>query len=164
MSATRFVVTRVVSACFGIALASLLSQAETYTGNCGFFPGRGHVMYLIGAFTGFIVALLLSLNVAIPQDKHQHALCALSFVYLLLCHGIYNGVETSDWLLIEGGLVTAFAIEQTPLVRFFVARSLVAVVVAKLTQCDSSGLSFSSMPSDALNQPFPFTPVWHLSQ
>ena len=164
MRPLQFVLLRLVACCYGIGFASVMAQSEAYTGSCGLYPSASHLAYQLVATAGFIGSLLLSLNLVVPVQLHLKLLAAMALSYALLCYIVFNEVAACDRLLVEAGMIAFLASDQRPLMRWFVARNIFAAAVAKLTQCDGSWFSFSSLPSDVLNQPFPFTPVWHLSQ
>lgn len=155
MRPLHFVLLRVVACCYGIAFASILAQSEAYTGPCGLYPSASHLAYQLVAAAGFLGSLLLSLNLVVPVQFHSKFLAAMALSYALLCYIVFKEVAACDTLLVEAGMIACLASDQRPLKRWFVARNIFAAAIAKLTQCDGSWLSFSSLPSDVLNQPFP---------
>ena len=89
----------------------------------------------------------------------------LTALYLSSSYMIYESeMLTADKFLIEVAIIWVLPLDTTALCRFLLARVLFSAAVGKLSICGTSWLGAASIAVDSLNQPFPFTPVWHLAQ
>ena len=163
MSFSDFLATRLVAGAFAVAFASNLSQAEIFTGSCGLHPSVLHgicvLLCLVGLFTAS--AILLKYRVGISDST---LVCGLSLMYLLCSLMQFQELLSADLMLIEAGLLLSIPGIERGSISFFLARALLGVSLGKLINCGAEWTPWASMKSDALNQPFPFTPVWHLAQ
>ena len=159
-----FLSSKLIGGSFAVAFASTISQLEQFSGSCGINTSYLHAVYLGLS----ICALVLSIGMLVNYGWKVNAEVltgALSISYLAITYAVTGGeLLACDWLLVEAGLILAFASASNTAVRMFIAKSLISVAISKFIDCDGSWLTFSSLKSDALNQPFPFTPVWHLAQ
>jgi hypothetical protein len=157
---------RLIHIAQAIAFASMIPQFEVFTGSCGLQPSRFHMLLI----TLSVVSLGWSFSGLIgrlTKTSTEHILKMLTVLtYLLAAYYLGEGkILLADRVLIESATLLFF--ESGAMARkFVVARMLLGSALGKFidSNCDGSWMSFGSLQSDALNQPFPFTPVWHLAQ
>lgn len=164
MSKSVFIAKRLISAAFSLAFASSLAQAEMFTGACGLSANGGlHIFCLAVASLGFLASSLSCVSQrAYVHDKR--IILSVALVYLVYCFLQFGEVLLVDRMLVEAGLLLGLSDGNEQIVRFFVSRVLLVPWLGKISICGTVWTSFSALKSDALNQPFPFTPVWHLAQ
>jgi hypothetical protein len=164
MSHSVFVARRLVCGAFSVAFASSLAQAEMFTGSCGIMANAAmHIASLCIGVTGLLISILGCVaQRAFAFDKH--ILKALSLMHTCYCLLQFGELLLVDRMLIEVGFLLGFLEHADTPIRFFVCRALLGAWLGKISICGTSWTNFSVLKSDALNQPFPFTPVWHLAQ
>jgi len=163
MGTSSFLSLKLVQCCLAIAFASNVSQLEMFTGACGIFSSQLHLLVVFSNLVGFGCALCLFSNVLF-SSKEKEIMIGLAFVYGVSTVIFSGELSQSDFLLLELSIVCALRIDNSSVHRFWLARVLCGLVYTKLSACGDAWVSISSLKSSALNQPFPFTPVWHLAQ
>ena len=157
---------RLLSLSLGIALASIIPQTEVFTGQCGLNPSYMHMLFVIISVTGLISSLGGLVGYSYTKIKRGPSLAIGSICYLVVCLGIGDGTFLlADRILlaslmvvvIDGGRATR---------KFLIGSIILSTGITKFVDqnCDGAWYSFGSLQADAINQPFPFTPVWHLAQ
>ena len=149
-----------------IGFVSLLSQAEALSGNCGFHPAKLHAILVILIIGGLSASISVAMGfepagIVSVVGSSLIVGAYILFVYLLE----QGGVLLADRVLFDCAIVLALNGSSTTK-KFVIGKLMISAAISKFldTNCDASWFSFSSLKSDALNQPFPFTPVWHLAQ
>jgi hypothetical protein len=164
MSESEFMAKRLLSFCFALAFASTLAQAEMFSGSCGLNASTTmHLLCILCSLAGLGISMMRLLT-RTGFESGNYLFGIMSFLYLVCCLVGYRELLLVDKLLIESGLYSSFRGLSESCLRFFISRALLGTWMAKLTTCGPAWLDFNYLKSDALNQPFPFTIVWHLAQ
>ena len=166
-SSAEFLSYKILAGAFAVGLISGLCQLEVFTGECGINSWFLHIPLVVSVLMGFTLALALLLDC-----RNMFGLSAVSMHWcVLITYSTMtfsmNGsdIPACDRILIEIGIVALMGWNST-VTKMFIARFLISTALSKYMNvvCDGSWFTFSSFKSDALNQPFPFTPVWHIAQ
>ena len=165
--ASHFLGDRILFLAFTVAFASGLSQLEMFSGDCGISPSMVHLPLVVTAVSGFLLSTALLYNSKVFGVLLEYRLrCALPVLYCAFSLGL-NGydIPLCDRMLIEGGILSVIGWNGM-LYKMLLIRIILSVGFGKFLNgdCDGSWYTFSSLKSDVLNQPFPFTPVWHIAQ
>lgn len=163
-SASEFVFQKLVAAALSVAFASSIAQVEAFSGECGLNPAAHHPLFvgLLVAGLGISLAVLSNVEMRVPVE---FLLAGISIGYVLIAGAVYGAdLLAADRILVEVGVLALVARVHPFAYRVLAARMLISCAIAKVLSCGSVWLSFSAVKTDALNQPFPFTPVWHLAQ
>jgi hypothetical protein len=162
-----FLANRALSGAFFVGFVSLLTHLELFAGGCGTTPVRLMPILAVLILVG-IASSACSLVGVRSVTRHGSIIFAqLSAIYAVVCFGMY-GLDflLTDRILIEAGLLFGVCMHNPTAIKFVILRIMWSAVLGKYldANCDGSWLTFSSLKSDALNQPFPFTLVWHIAQ
>jgi len=117
------------------------------------------------AITGFLVGAHETTWSTRSPTKSSKVLITLGVVYCGLQYFSGSGTLEADRILVETAIV--FTLPNNRVVRkLLLARLIIGTALGRFVDpnCDGSWYTFASLKSDAINQPFPFTPVWHLAQ
>jgi hypothetical protein len=155
MSPSSFLCQKLIGICFGLAFGSLIAQAEMFTGQCGLSSSAFHGLFLVVAVCSFLLSLGVVMNAKLFNLSDSSALQGLSISYAILSYSVFGELMRNDFLLIQAGF--AASLDSQPLLRIIISQSLFTAFASKVTLMNTSS-------SDLLNQPFPFTPVWHIAQ
>ena len=167
-----FVARRVVAFASLCAFASLGQQADALFGSCGLYE----VPLFFGAqkFPALVVKLICGIGAVISFLDFIAKLKAYPVILPILygslqiisSAAVADGVTLThaDWLLLEALVILHPKIWNKNVGNFFVGRLLLHALASKLIGCDANGQDWLGIKFDAVNQPFPFTPVWHLNR
>jgi hypothetical protein len=165
-NSAEFLSERLLAAGVAISFASSLTQIEMFTGSCGLYPSTFHLILIGACICGMVLSTRAIMTPIVLNRPSKYILCGMALVYACT-HYILNGgyLIHADKLLIEAAII--FALPKSGYLRkAFITRVLIGVALSRFLDpnCDGSWYRFASLKTDALNQPFPFTPVWHLAQ
>ena len=164
---SHFVGDKLLVGAFAVAFASGLSQAEAFSGQCGLDPHFMHIPSVILQALAFVLCLMQLVGARKQSTSStlyiQFAIVAIFGMVTIMTQG-WN-IPVCDILLIEAGILSLVGWNDT-VGKLLITNVLFSTALSKYMNmdCDGSWMSFSSLKSDALNQPFPFTPVWHIAQ
>ena len=164
MTVAEFVSTRLAAGALAVAFASSLAQSEMFTGDCGISPSVFHVLSIVLLLGGFLVSARL-LIAPIRYDIDMKLNVGLALLYYTMCFLEYGPEITfADSILLEACLCVFLSGSSSIPTRLLLAKVVIGTGLGKLLSCGLSVLSSPALKYDALNQPFPFTTVWHLAQ
>ena len=162
-SSSVFLSTKILQCALAIAFASNLAQLEMYTGACGLTPSSLHVLLLFAGITAFVLVMSMLSNIR-TIEREKELLLGLSIAYGLTTFVFAGELSKCDILLIEACVVFTSCSNELWVYKFLIGRVLFGLAYSKFAACGNASETLSSLKSSALNQPFPFTPVWHLAQ
>lgn len=164
MSSSVFLSRKLIQGCLAIAFASNFAQLEMFSGGCGLNASPWHLPLVLLTFAAMAAAISLFLHLPPADKREKEIMITLTIIYGFSTLFFAGEVSVADLLLLEICFVSCFSAEVDWVYRFHLARVLLGLAYTKLTACGDPWESINSLKTSALNQPFPFTPVWHLAQ
>jgi len=157
---------KLLSLSLAIAFGSILPQIEVFSGQCGMYPSYIHSLSVVICIVGMVCAFTGVVGYAKEHNTTAIVSSLVTAGYLLISYIIGNGVVMlADRILVVSVVLVIFGGGRIA-GKFAISHTLLNACCMKFIDpnCDGSWFNFGSLQSDALNQPFPFTPVWHLAQ
>lgn len=166
-NSSEFLARKAISGALAIAFGSMISQLELLVGSCGIRPGSEYSLLVAVNSVGLLCSVGYLLGVKAINKLGGLFFLLMAALYAFLCFASYGlAMPHADQLLIEAALILGLTSGSSASTKFFLVRLLVSTAASKFVDvhCDNSWYGFKSLKADALNQPFPFTAVWHVAQ